>query len=42
MTLSEVIRDAISTEKYITEEIACGGSVLIEEKSGRVKEIVFR
>ena len=41
VTLAEVIRHAISTEKFLIEEIDKGGTVLIEEKSGRVKQLVF-
>jgi hypothetical protein len=41
VTLAEVIRHAISTEKFLIEEIDKGGTVLIEEKGGRVKQLVF-
>jgi predicted DNA-binding protein len=42
VTLSEVIRRCISIEKYLTEEVDRGCSILIEEKNGRIKELVFR
>jgi hypothetical protein len=41
VTLGEVIRHAINTEKFLIEEIDRGGTVLIEEKSGRVKQLVL-
>ncbi len=41
VTLAEVIRHALSTEKFLLEEVERGGAVLIEEKSGRVKQLVF-
>jgi hypothetical protein len=41
VTLGEVIRQAISREKYLTDEIDRGSSIIIEEKSGRIKQLVF-
>lgn len=41
VTLGEVIRRAISTEKFLLEEVDRGGSVLIEQKDGRVKQLVI-
>jgi hypothetical protein len=41
VTLSEVIRHAISTEKFLAEEVDRGNSILIEEKGGRIKQLVF-
>jgi adenine C2-methylase RlmN of 23S rRNA A2503 and tRNA A37 len=41
VTLGEVIRRAIGTEKFLIEETDRGGTVLIEEKSGRVKQLVL-
>jgi hypothetical protein len=41
VTLGEVIRHAISTEKFLTEEIDRGGTILIEEKGGRIKQLVL-
>jgi len=41
ITLGEVIRHAISVEKLLTEESDRGSSILIEERSGRVKQLVL-
>lgn len=41
VTLAEVIRQAISREKFLTEEVDRGSSIVIEEKSGRIKQLVF-
>ena len=41
VTLAEVIRHAISTEKFLLEEVERGGSVMIEEKGGRLKQLVL-
>ena len=41
VTLAEVIRHAISTEKFLIEEIDKGNTVLIEEKGGRLKQLVL-
>lgn len=41
VTLGEVIRHAIGTEKFLIEEIDRGSTVLIEEKGGRLKQLVL-
>jgi hypothetical protein len=41
VTLGEVIRQAISREKFLTEEVDRGSSIIIEEKNGRIKQLVF-
>lgn len=41
VTLGEVIRQAISREKYLTEEVERGSSIMVEEKGGRLKQLVF-
>lgn len=41
VTLAEVIRQAISREKFLTEEVDRGSSIVIEEKNGRIKQLVF-
>jgi len=41
VTYGEVIRQAISREKFMAEEVERGGTILIEEKGGRVKQLVF-
>jgi hypothetical protein len=42
VSLAEVIRKALSTEKYLLEQRAKGSSLLIEDPSGRQREIVLR
>ena len=41
VTLAEVIRQAITHEKFFTEEVDRGSKILIEENSGRLKQLVF-
>ncbi len=41
ITLGEVIRQAISREKFFTEELERGSSIIIEEKGGRLKQLIF-
>ena len=41
ITFGEVIRQAISREKFLTEEAERGSTILIEEKGGRLKQLVF-
>jgi hypothetical protein len=41
VTLGEVIRHAISIERVLTEEISRGSSILIEEKGGRIKQLIL-
>jgi len=42
VSLAEVIRKALSTEKFLLEQRAKGASILIEDNSGRMKELIFR
>jgi hypothetical protein len=42
VSLAEVIRRALGTEKFLLEQKDKGAAILIEEPGGRVKEIVFR
>ncbi|PYE39168.1 hypothetical protein DFI02_12916 [Rhizobium sp. PP-F2F-G20b] len=42
ISLAEAIRRAIGTEKYLLEEKDKGSTLIIEERGGRVKEIVLR
>ena len=42
VSLSEVIRRALGTEKFLLEQREKGASILIEEKDGRLKELVLR
>ncbi len=41
-TLTEILRQAISTEKFLVSEVNKGGTVLIKEKNGNYKQLVFR
>ena len=41
-TMTEVLRQAIGTEKFINEVNNAKGKVLIEDKRGRVRQLVFR
>lgn len=41
LTLAEVVRQALSHEKFLTEEVDRGGTILIECKDGRLKQLVF-
>jgi hypothetical protein len=41
VTLGEVIRQAITHEKFLTEEVDRGSAIIIEDKSGRLKQLVF-
>ena len=41
LTLAEVVRQAISHEKFLTEELDRGSAILIEGKDGRVKQLIF-
>ena len=41
-TITEVVRDAIATEKFFEEEAKKDSKVLIQDKSGNVRQIVFR
>lgn len=42
ISLAEAIRRAIGTEKFFLEERDKGSSVIVEEKGGRIKEIILR
>ena len=41
-SMSEVIRRAIATEKFLFDTDQSGGKILIEEKDKRLKQIVLR
>jgi len=41
-TLTEVIRGAIGTEKFLRDEIAAGGKILIEGSNGKFRQIMMR
>lgn len=40
--LAEVIRKALSTEKYLLEQSALGGKLLIEDDRGGLKRVLLR
>jgi predicted transcriptional regulator len=42
ITLTEAIRQAIATEKFVQDERDGGGKILIEKPGGRVREVEFR
>lgn len=41
-TMTEVLRQAIAAEYYIWKERSAGGKILVEKKSGEIREIVFK
>lgn len=41
ITLTEAIRRAISTQKYVDDASSRGARILIEEPDGSVKELIF-
>lgn len=41
-TMTEVLRQAIGTEKFIEEANEAESKILIEDKRGRVRQLVFR
>lgn len=42
ISLTEVLRQAISTEQFLSSEVKDGGKVLIKGSNGKLKELVFR
>ncbi len=41
-TMTEVLRQAIGTEKFIDDVKEEDGKVLVEDKKGRLRQLVFR
>jgi hypothetical protein len=41
-TMADVIRRAISTEKFLNDAVEAGGNILIEDKDKRLKQLVIR
>lgn len=41
-TMTEVLRQAIGTEKFIEEVNEDEGKILVEDKKGRIRQLVFR
>lgn len=42
VTMTDVLRQAIGTEKFIDEVNEAKGKVLVEDKRGRIRQLVFR
>ena len=42
ITLTEAIRRAIATEKFVQDERDEGSKILVEKPGGRVREVEFR
>ncbi|MEA9605760.1 hypothetical protein ACFFJ4_00465 [Xanthomonas dyei] len=41
-SVTEVLRHAISTEKFLLNEVKQGGKVLIKDRDGNMRELIFR
>jgi predicted transcriptional regulator len=41
-TLTEVLRQAVSTEKFFDTTITRGGKILIEEPDKKQKQVIFK
>lgn len=41
-SMTEVLRQAIGTEKFIDEVNEKAGKILVEDKMGRIRQLVFR
>lgn len=42
VTMTEVIRDAIGTEKFLEDARQSNKKILIEDEKGQVRQLVFR
>ena len=42
LTMTDVLRQALALEKFIDEVNEDDGKILIEDKRGRVRQLVFR
>jgi len=42
LNFTTYLRDALLTEKYFHDAMARGEKILLEDKKGKVKEIVFK
>lgn len=42
LTMTDVLRQAIGTEKFIDDVNEAEGKVLVEDKRGHVRQLVFR
>lgn len=41
-TMTDVLRQALGTEKFIEDVRTAEGKILVEDKRGRVRQLVFR
>lgn len=41
-TMTEVLRQAIGTERFVDEVNEEEGKILVEDKKGRIRQLVFR
>jgi len=41
-TMTEVFRRAIGNEKFFNDAVKDGGKVLVEDRRGKLKQVVFR
>jgi hypothetical protein len=41
VTMTEVLRDAIATEKYLDTVVSNNGKILVEKPGGVVQEVIF-
>ncbi len=41
-SVTEILRQAISTEKFLLTEVKEGGKVLIKDRDGNMKELLLR
>lgn len=41
-SVTEILRQAISTEKFLLAEVKEGGKVLIKDRDGNMKELLLR
>lgn len=42
VTMAEVVRQAIATEKFFVDEVEKGHKILIEDKDRSLRQVVFR
>ncbi len=42
VTMTEALRQAIGTEVFLDDTQQAGGKVLVEDKRGRVRQLIFR
>ncbi len=42
VTVAEIVRQAIATEKFFVDEVEKGHKILIEDKDRSLRQVVFR